>query len=283
MLRRTWLKVTGLSAGLSSYSISQVGATLQLQVGEASDRPHLAPVILTAADDPWMKQVARRLQTRWPVGAIFWEPLRAKMGSVPKDLLAVQVDPDRREDLQQTLSGAEVIVHFIPQREDQRAEDRVEEASRLTYQLLQGATGAGVKSIVLVSSLKMMEPYGEEFLVDEDWQPAARGPEFALPEYLAEFVCREFAREKLLKVLVLRLGQIVDKFPPLEEARRLAWVLREDGLKALESAVELLLGPRRENLPWWSVLHVGGASPPSRFPVRRAERLLGYRPTPYPA
>ncbi len=283
MLRRTWLKVTGLSAGLSSYSISQVGATLQLQVGEASDRPHLAPVILTAADDPWMEQVARRLKARWPVGAIFWEPLRAKMGSVPKDLLAVQVEPDRREDLQKTLSGAEVIVHFIPQREDQRAEDRVEEASRLTYQLLQGATGAGVKSIVLVSSLKMMEPYGEEFLVDEDWQPAARGPEFALPEYLAEFVCREFAREKLLKVLVLRLGQIVDKFPPLEEARRLAWVLREDGLKALESAVELLLGPRRENLPWWNVLHVGGASPPSRFPVRRAERLLGYRPTPYPA
>jgi len=283
MLRRTWFKVTGLSVGLSSYPISQVRATLQHQVGEASDKPYLAPVILTAADDPWVREVAQRLKVRWSMGAIFWEPLRAKMGSIPEDLPAVQVVPDRREDLQKTLSGAEVIVHFIPQREDQTAEDRVEEASRLTYQLLQGAVAAGVKAAVLMSSLKMMEPYQEDFLVDEDWQPAARGPEFALPEYLAEFVCREFAREKLLKVLVLRLGQIVDKFPPLEEARRLAWVLREDALKALEAAVEVVLGPRRENLPWWNVLHVGGASPPSRFAVRRAERLLGYRPTPYPA
>jgi nucleoside-diphosphate-sugar epimerase len=282
MLRRTWLKVTGLSVGFSSYGACRVEAAPRVQSDQQRETPSRAQVVLTAADDPWTGEVAGRLKDRWRVAGILWEPLRAKMGSSSQDFPAVRVDPDRREDLQKALSGAEVVVHVIPERQDQLWEDRVEEASRLTYQLLQAALDGGVRAVVLVSSLKMMEVYEQDFLVDEEWQPAARGPEFALPEYLAEFVCREFAREKLLKILVMRLGRIMDGFPPLDEARRLAWVVREDALKALESAVELLLGPRRENLPWWNCVHIAGASPPGRFPVRRAERLLGYRPSPYP-
>jgi hypothetical protein len=248
----------------------------------AGTAPLSEKICITAADDPWAQEIADRLGQRYPLVRVFWPPVGLTIPPAFPAEGVVRVDVDRPEALRQALSGSTLVLHLLPERSGQSVRDWVEEATRRTYQLLQAAAGVGVKACLLLSTLNMLEAYDPDFLVDEDWQPQPDVRGRGLAEYLAEFVCREFAREKLLRVLVVRIGRLQDRFPQGEEARGSAWTLRQDALVGIERAVDLLLGKGAEVLPWWTVVHVAGASPPARFPSRRAQKLLGYQPSPYP-
>ncbi|MCS7237673.1 MAG: hypothetical protein NZ899_05305 [Thermoguttaceae bacterium] len=264
------------SRGLATGSASQPALVIENQP-PVEARVRL--VFAGSAFPTWIQEAIAQLRGRLAVEVLRWVPVDGGNLAVPEGFPAAPIDVDNRQELQRALALREAVVICVPEVGAIPPAARVEEATRRTYQLLQAAVAAGVKGCLLVSTLRMFELYDEDFLVDEDWRPRAVDDEHGLAEYLAEFVCREFAREKLLRVLVLRVGRVMDRVPPPAEARRLGWVLRADAIEALQRAAEAVASDKRERWRWWTCLHIGGRCPPARFPTTRAQKLIGYRPT----
>jgi len=136
----------------------------------------------------------------------------------------------------------------------------------------------GVQSIVYLSSLRMMGGYDKSFQVDEDWRPLPTPASGGLSDHLGEFTCREFAREGKLGVIVLRLGNVASAGASGEEASNSAWVDPRDVAQAVSCALTKLLANGAAIGGHWSIFHVLSHWPSSRFPIRKARRILDYRP-----
>jgi nucleoside-diphosphate-sugar epimerase len=96
---------------------------------------------------------------------------------------------------------------------------------------------------------------------------------------LGEFVCREFARERKIRVVVLRLGKVVRGEEVKEKAFDPLWVEERDVAQAVLAALSSSSKDSESGVAsWWSVLHIGADSPRARFSVARARRQLGYQP-----
>ena len=153
---------------------------------------------------------------------------------------------------------------------------QIDQQTRCTYNLLLAASQANVRRVVYLSTLEMLTAYDADFLVDETWapRPALTGP--SLPKYLGEYTCREFARVTGLEVTVLRLGTLVDANRIRGEIDPM-WLSEQDAVRAVRLALNRASG-MGVNLSKWSVLHISSKSPNARFPIARANRVLGYEP-----
>lgn len=142
--------------------------------------------------------------------------------------------------------------------------------TRGLYNLLLAAYEEKVSRVVYLSTLEQMVAYPADFLVTERWRPRPTTEPELLGKHLGEYVCREFAREHKLTVVVLRIGNVH---------------LDDDGDSAhdpmgldvgdLVHAIDLSLGAE---LPRWTVIHLQGDQPGARFVIDDAKRLLGYVP-----
>jgi hypothetical protein len=160
------------------------------------------------------------------------------------------------------LQGVEALVLLPGLGHRASLAERIDACTRSVYDVLQAAVAHEVRQVVYLSTLAMMNAYGPEFQVDEEWRPRP-GDRDGLPEYLGEFVCREFAREGKLGVVVLRLGELSPS----------------DAGQAVRRAMDAQLADAGPRLGTWSVVHIhSGGSP--RFPLKRAEKLLGFRAQP---
>ena len=125
-----------------------------------------------------------------------------------------EVDPFSAQELKPLLEGPEAVVHTLPFDLGLDAGAGSEEgelldlAARSTYVLATEACHAGVKRIVLISKIALMEDYPEEYLVNPDWQPRPRAEAGSLAPYLAELVCREIARTGKIEIACLRFGAL---------------------------------------------------------------------------
>ena len=90
-------------------------------------------------------------------------------------------------------------------------------------------------------------------------------------KHLGESVCREFAREHKLSVVVLRLGQVVRTEDVAGQPFNPMWVAAQDVAQAVSQALTADLGV-------WTVCHIQAESPNARFPITQAKRVLGYNP-----
>jgi nucleoside-diphosphate-sugar epimerase len=144
--------------------------------------------------------------------------------------------------------------------------------------LFTAAAAAGVRRAVLVSSLEVMSGYDDVYQVAEDWQPRPPADSAALAAYLAECVGREFARQRKLEVVVLRIGKVVRAESVAGQAFDPWWVDQRDVVQA----VSLALGAPRISSPGgaegWAVFHILSDSPRASFPVNKAQAGLGYQP-----
>ena len=146
------------------------------------------------------------------------------------------------------------------------------------YNLLQAAAQEGVKHLVYLSSLAVMTGYPEDLAVDEDWRPLPKGDSPGLAEYLGEVVCREFAREGKVHVVVLRLGKVVQAEGTAEQPFQPLWVAQADVVHAVSLALSAQLNKNGPRLGAWSVFHILSGSRRVRYSIDKARRLLGYRP-----
>ena len=146
------------------------------------------------------------------------------------------------------------------------------------YDLLQAAAQEGVKHLIYLSSLAVMTGYPEDLAVDEDWRPLPKGDSPGLAEYLGEVVCREFAREGKVHVVVLRLGKVVQAEGTTGQPFDLLWVEQADVVQAVSLALSAQLDKNGPRLGAWSVFHILSGSRRVRYSIDKAKRLLGYRP-----
>lgn len=135
--------------------------------------------------------------------------------------------------------------------------------SRQIYNLLTAAVEAGVKHVVMISSLSLFDAVDPAYAVDEAWGPTVTTDPDVLRHHVAEFVCREFARAGALDVTCLRVGSTVESDPGESEAT----------VSALVDAVNASL---KKCGSGWSVYHLVSAG--DRFSTKRVEEALNVEP-----
>ncbi len=238
---------------------------------QSSPQKHVAGVLVTSAESRLAQAVAAGLSDRCRVRLT--APSEVQTGF---DFVRSTLDDD--EATRGVVRGMDAIVHVAEPPQGADGAGQIDHRTRGTYNLLKAAAQEGVRGVVYLSSLAVMTGYGERLDVNEDFRPLATSHPGVLSHYLGEFTCREFARQRQLEVVVLRLGKVVQAdevagrpFDPL-------WVDQGDVVQAVSRAVALQLADGAGRLGAWSVFHIASGSPRGRFSPQKAARLLGYKP-----
>ena len=186
--------------------------------------------------------------------------------------------PFGHEEAQNELvKDVDTVVHSLQDSPSIDESERLDQAMRQTYNLLWTCVQGGVSRFVFLSSLSSMKSYPENYLVNEKWRPLPTTEIDGLCFHLAEFVCREYGRERGIDVRVLRLGDLDWD----GESDSDSVLYGSDALNGVIRAIEVDL----EAGSWapaskWNVFHLqsGNPSKPSRFSTRKAEIELGFIP-----
>jgi nucleoside-diphosphate-sugar epimerase len=168
--------------------------------------------------------------------------------------------------------GMEAIVQVAEPLPSDSESQQIDYLTRCTYNLCTAAVAEGVKRLVYLSTLDLMTQYDDELLVGERWRPRPTTDALVLGKHLGERICREFARENKLNVVVLRLGKVVRSEAVNTATIDPLWVDERDVAQAVQRA--LSVEPMR-----WAIFHIQHESPMARFPVGLARHLLQYTPT----
>ena len=172
-------------------------------------------------------------------------------GGAGGDVVACSLDAD--DATQALVAGVDAIVHVadLPVTAAQ-AFGRVDNAqvdfhSRCTYNLLKAAVGEGVEHVIYLSSLALFASCDPAWDVTERWAPQPSTDIDTLKHAIGEFTCREFARERQIKVTCLRIGELN----------------RDDLIRAVFKA---LSSPPSE----WEVYHLESDGDGRRFDISKA-------------
>ena len=163
-------------------------------------------IVVTGADRALGSLLCHRLSQYEvvPVGA-----------SAESDLKGYRrVDLFATSEVESVLHGSDAVVHALPfdlgvgTAGAQGEGELLDLAARSTYVLATTACQVGIKRLVLLSRMDLMEDYPDEYLGNLDWKPLPRAEAESLGPYMAELVCREIARTGKIEVACLRLGAL---------------------------------------------------------------------------
>ena len=145
---------------------------------------------------------------------------------------------------QQAVADADALVHLAPIAPAELASDldRLDAATRGTYHLLLAAAEAGVQTVVLGSTLDLLAAYPGAWHVTEQWAPRPAPTMEHLAPYLAECSARELARVLPLRIVGLRLGEVVDESDVEGQPFDGRWLHLDDAVQAFERAVAFVPG-----------------------------------------
>ena len=166
------------------------------------------------------------------------------------------------------VAGIDAIINIGYQGQSGSATHLMDYHTRRMYNLLQAASDAGVKRYVNISTLRLYEDHEENLVVTERWRtdPSAEDIEL-LTAHLAEYVCKEFARDRLIQVVNLRLGW---PFIGDSSASDTDTAAISHGL--IGAAVEATLA--NNELGQWQDIHIQSRVDYQRFITNTAARLL---------
>lgn len=254
-----------MAGGAAAWNGAAEASTLPAQAAPAP-----TGVLITSAQTDLARTVAAGLADDFSVRLTALTPVETDLPFTASDL-------EPGEAIDALVRHVQTIVHVglgvTP--DDER--EQVDRWPRRTYHLLQAAAVQGVRRVVYLSSLDLVGGYDPRYRVDEDWRPRVEIGSGDLPLQLGEFCCREFARERKLQVIVLRLGHVVRadaRTPPADPK----WVDERDVVQAVRLAAAADSPFDGRGLQSWSVFHILSDLPDNRFPIERARRLLGYEP-----
>ena len=229
-------------------------------------------ILVTSVSTPLCRALAESLAGEHQVRVTDFQEV-----DVPASLQFVRSDMGHDAGTDLLVEGMDVVVHYGGTDPSLDASTRLDRAMRCTYNLLWAASHGGVKRVVFVGSLSVMDRYDEAYAVTERWRPVPSTDVGVLGYHLGEYVCREFAREGRLEVFCLRLGPLVEEGqpPPSTSALYLS-----DALQAVQRALTAPAPILWNDLPTrWVVLHVQSEVPGARYLTTRARQVLGYSPS----
>ena len=149
-------------------------------------------------------------------------------------------------------------------------------ATRGTYMLLRAAVDAGVRRVVLGSTLTFFSDYPDDVYLTEYWRPEPTDELDQLLPLLWEIGGREFARDHAITVTVVRLGRQVDA-DTVEGDPEVDWLDYRDAARAFAVALDR---DTSDQINWqqrFGVFHVVGHHPNPRFLVGDG-RIAGLQP-----
>lgn len=149
----------------------------------------------------------------------------------------------------------------------------LDRSTRLAYDLLNAAAEAGVGRCVYLSSLRLLAGYGEHHTVTEGWRPLPPSDDPALIGcHLGEQIALEFARERRMEVVTVRLGYPVvpGSRSTLRDAHGDAAICADDVAAVVSAA---LMAPVAQAC---TVVHAQSPVANARYLMRQATELLGY-------
>ena len=175
---------------------------------------------------------------------------------------------DHEADTDNLMAGIDAIVNIGYQGQSGSAQHLMDYATRRMYNLLQAASDAGVPRYVNISTLRLYEDHAENLVVTERWRTDPPADDIdLLSAHMAEYVCKEFARDRLIQVVNLRLGWpfVGDiSMDPNDTA-----VVSHDMIGA---AVEEAL--TNQKLEQWQDIHIQSRVDYQRFITNTAAQLL---------
>lgn len=268
MKRREFLQRTGVAVAGGAAAWSASGSELSAATDADNDRQR---VLVTGAESELARRIAAALADAWTVQTTSTERVDTDL---PFTLCSLESDAE----IQALLQGVTAIVHAGCAASADQERAQTGQATRRTYHLLQGAVDAGVRRVVFLSSLDMMDNVDSQYLVDEDFRPQATTGTGQLVRQLEEVCCREFARSRRLQVVVLRLAALIhqDTLAPMENGSPA--VTASDAIGAVRLALETQQISDGRGIETWSVFHILSNPDQTRFPIQRAKRLLSYAP-----
>ena len=206
-------------------------------------------ILITSAASQLSMGIAIPLSERYEVTLTDIQP-------VSSDLQVVRSDLDHTADTNELVHGIKAIVHSAEVIPDASPSDQLDYQMRCTYNLMWAASEMGVPRFIYLSSLSLMEGYNPEFAVTERWKTLPTTDLPVLCCHLGEFVCREFARERKIQVVILRLGEIPSN---LSSESGTSALYMEDAVEAVDKALTADLSG------WLDIFDIQSDVPNARF------------------
>jgi nucleoside-diphosphate-sugar epimerase len=172
----------------------------------------------------------------------------------------VQSDLGHDPSTNELIRGVDVIVHSGAVDPNASVSDQIDYQTRATYALMWAAWEEKVPRIVYLSSLELVDAYGPDYLLTEEWKPRPTPEPPSLTYHLGEFVCKQFAREHKLKVVSLRFGDVL--WDESEQVGPTSLYL-DDAVQAVDRALSVKIRN-------WEVYHVQSSVPDQRYLTRKA-------------
>ncbi|MBT3994843.1 MAG: NAD(P)H-binding protein [Chloroflexi bacterium] len=182
------------------------------------------------------------------------------------DIIANELGHESETD--RLVAGIDAVVNIGYQGQSGSNTHLMDYHTRRMYNLLQAASDAGVKRYINISTLKLFQDHEENLVVTEKWRsdPPAEDIEL-LVAHMAEYVCKEFARDRLIQVVNLRLGWpfVGGSSSGADETAAIS-----HGMIGESAAVALTA----QELIQWQDIHVQSPVDHQRFITKTAARLL---------
>jgi uronate dehydrogenase len=229
-------------------------------------------ILITSGAHPLAKVLARQLSGGYQIRLTDREPLSSTFEFVRSSL-------DHEAETAALMSGVAGLVHVAEPLAGDDDRQRLDWLTRGTYHLLNAASKANVPKVVFLSTLELMTSYDPNYTVSEWWRPVPPVRADVLSKHLGEMVCREFARDRRIRAVVLRLGKVVKETETKGRTFDPLWVDEEDVAHAVAQALTVTPPDNGQGIwSWWSVFHIGSDSPMARFSVASAKQVLKYQP-----
>ena len=195
---------------------------------------------------------------------------------IASDQEFIRSDLGHDDSTNDLVRGVGAIVHSGEVNSRASVSDQLDIAMRCTYNLLWAASEEKVQRFIFLSLLQVMDSYEWELAVTERWRPKPGVSTPNLGYHLGEYVCREFARERKLDVVCLRLGDSAGSLQDSpERSVNTSSVYIEDVIQAVEKSLTA-------DLSGWNIFHIQSNVPRKRFLTSAAENALGYVPSERP-
>ncbi len=254
---------------LAAPAASAAAMAAAPQEGPGARRPR---ILITSAAHPLAMTLARVLGKDHQIRLTDREPVSPGFEFIRSPL-------DKPDDTAALVQGLDAVVHVAESSPGDNDRQTLDWLTRGTYHLLEAASKARVPKAVFLSTLDLMTAYDAGYTVSESWRPRPTTDARVLGKYLGEVVCREFARDRKIRAMTLRLGKVVKFAETAGKPFDPMWVDEEDVAHAVARAVAATPRDNQQGVgSWWAVVHIGMDSPKARFSVAGAKYALNYQP-----
>ena len=191
-------------------------------------------------------------------------------GNASGDVVSCELGHDEATD--RLVAGIEAIVHIGYGGQQGDATTLIDYHTRCTYNLLMAASNAGVGRVIYISTLRLLEEYEENLTVTEKLRSLPPADNVVLLAcHMGEYVCREFARDRLSEVVTLRLG-----WPIVDGGTSAAVDSGGSAALSTEDLARVLRTSLTAGIAQWQDVHVQSVVPNQRYLMHAAANLFGY-------